>query len=83
MERERQQIIGLCSKTYHFLGLKDKFSCKGVNKKCNEINKEKYSNVLLTTDGGFEGDYIPKLHEEKLLNKINSAVDMQKTSAYI
>ena len=29
-------------------GKKDKFSCKGVNKKCKEINKEKYLNVLLT-----------------------------------
>lgn len=35
-------IIGLSSKSY------DKFSCKGVNKKTNVINKEKYLNVLLT-----------------------------------
>ena len=34
--------MGLCSTT------KDKFSCKGVNKKCNDINKDKYLNVLLT-----------------------------------
>ena len=41
-------IIGLSSKTYYRFGGKDKFSCKGVNKKTNEINKEKYLNVLLT-----------------------------------
>ena len=41
-------IIGLSSKTYYCFGGKDKFSCKGVNKKTNEINKEKYLNVLLT-----------------------------------
>ena len=40
-------IIGLKSKTYCF-GAEDKFSCKGVNKKINEINKEKYLSVLLT-----------------------------------
>lgn len=45
---EGQGIIALCSKTYYCFGAKDKFSCKGVNKKCNEINKEKYLNVLLT-----------------------------------
>ena len=32
----------------HCFGAKDKFSCKGVNKKCNEINKDKYLHVLLT-----------------------------------
>ena len=41
-------IIGLSSKTYYRLGGKDKFSCKGVNKKTNKINKEKSLNVLLT-----------------------------------
>ena len=41
-------IIGLSSKTYYCLGAYDKFSCKGVNKKTNDINKEKYLNVLLT-----------------------------------
>ena len=34
--------MGLCSTS------KDKFTCKGVNKKCNDINKDKYLNVLLT-----------------------------------
>ena len=45
---EGQGIVGLCSKTNYCFGAKDKFSCKGVNKKCNEINKDKYLNVLLT-----------------------------------
>ena len=48
VEWEGEGIIGLCSKTYYCFGAKDKFSCKGVNKKTNEINKEKYLNVLLT-----------------------------------
>ena len=41
-------IIGLSSKVYYCFGSYDKFSCKGINKNCNEINKEKYLNVLLT-----------------------------------
>ena len=41
-------IIGLSSKTYCCFGAYDKFSCKGVNRKTNDINKEKYLNVLLT-----------------------------------
>ena len=40
VEWEGEGIIGLCSKTYYCFGAKDKFSCKGVNKKTNEINKE-------------------------------------------
>jgi len=48
IEFEGQGIISLCSKTYYCFGRKDKFSCKGVNRKCNEINKDKYLNVLLT-----------------------------------
>ena len=48
VEWERQRIVGLCSKTYYCFGAKDKFSCKGINKKCNEINTDKYLNVLLT-----------------------------------
>ena len=47
-EFEGEGIIGLCSKTYYCFGSHDKFSCKGVNKKCNDINKEKYFNVLLS-----------------------------------
>ena len=41
-------IIGLSSKTYYCFGDYDKFSCKGVNKQTNVINKERYLNVLLT-----------------------------------
>ena len=48
VEWENQGIVGLCSKTYYFLEAKDKFSCKSVNKKCNDIKKEKYLDVLLT-----------------------------------
>lgn len=39
VEYEGNGIIGLCSKTYYCFGKKDKFSCKGINKKCNEITK--------------------------------------------
>ena len=39
-------MIGLCSKTYYCFGEKNKFSCKGVNKKLNTIDKEKYLLVL-------------------------------------
>lgn len=45
-------IIGLSSKTYYCFGSKDKFSCKGVNKRTNNITKEKYLNVLLTKQNG-------------------------------
>ena len=48
VEWEGQGIIGLCSKAYYCFGAKAKFSCKGVDKKCSEINKDKYLNVLLT-----------------------------------
>ena len=48
VEWEGQGIIILCSKTYYCFGAKDKFSSMGVNKKCNNINKDKYLNVLLT-----------------------------------
>lgn len=47
-EWEGQGIIGLCSKTHYCFGAKDKFPCKGVNKKCNDINRDKYLNVLLS-----------------------------------
>ena len=42
VEWEGQGIMG-----YYCFGAKDKFGCKGVNKKCNDINKDKYLNVLL------------------------------------
>lgn len=48
VEWEGKGIISLSSKTYYCFGAYDKFSCKGVNKKTNEINKEKYLNVLLS-----------------------------------
>ena len=41
---KRDGMIGLCSKTYYCFGTKDKFSCKGVNKRLNA----KYLEVLLT-----------------------------------
>ena len=40
--------MALCFKTYYCFGTKDKFSCKGVNKKCNDVNKDKYLQVLLS-----------------------------------
>ena len=46
-------IVSLCSKTYYcFGGEKDKYSCKGVNKKNNVINKDKYLDVLLSKRSG-------------------------------
>ena len=45
-EWKGQGIVGLCSKTYYCFGARDKFSCKGVNKKCNGINKDKYLQFL-------------------------------------
>ena len=41
-------IIGLSSKTYYCFGASDKFSCKGVSKRNNDIDKEKYMSVLTT-----------------------------------
>ena len=46
-------IVGLSSKTYYCFGTSGKFSCKGVNKCCNEINKQKYLNVLETRESSF------------------------------
>ena len=46
-EFEGAGIISLCSKTYYCFGAHDKYSCKGINRRCNEINKDKYLNVLL------------------------------------
>ena len=47
-KKQGDSIIGLCSKTYYCFGGKDKFSCKGVSKGLNAIDKYKYLNVLLT-----------------------------------
>ncbi len=38
-------IIALCSKIYFCCGAEDKFSCKGVNRKTNQITKDKYDVV--------------------------------------
>ena len=45
-------IVALCSKTYYCFGEKDKFSCKGVNKRNNEIDKKTYMDVLVTKKSG-------------------------------
>ena len=53
VEWEGDGIISLCSKTYYCFGDgKDKFSCKGVNKKNNVINKDKYFDVILSKRSG-------------------------------
>ena len=52
VEWEGDGIVSLCPKTYYCWGSKDKFSCKGVNKRTNEINKDKYISVLLTKQSG-------------------------------
>jgi hypothetical protein len=45
-------MIALCSKTYFCFGAEDKFSCKGVNRKPNNVTKEKYMDVLITKQSG-------------------------------
>jgi hypothetical protein len=45
-------MIALCSKTYFCFGAEDKFSCKGVNRKTNDIHKGTYMDVLLTKQSG-------------------------------
>ncbi|XP_019633364.1 PREDICTED: uncharacterized protein LOC109476787 [Branchiostoma belcheri] len=49
-------IVGLCSKTYYCFGgddkTKDKFSCKGVSKRDNDITLQKYLQVLETQKSG-------------------------------
>ena len=53
VEWEGNGIISLCSKTYYcFEDGKDKFSCKGVNKKNNVINKDKHLDVILSKRSG-------------------------------
>jgi hypothetical protein len=37
--------IALCSKIYFCFGVEDKLSCKGVNRKTNQITKDKYDVV--------------------------------------
>ena len=45
-------MIALCSKTYYCFGKEDKFSCKGINKRTNQITKDKYMDVLLSKKSG-------------------------------
>ena len=45
-------IVALCSKTYYCYGRDDKYSCKGINKKLNNITKDTYMDVLLTKKSG-------------------------------
>jgi hypothetical protein len=45
-------MIALCSKTYFCFGAEDNFSCKGVNRKTNNVTKGKYMDVLLTKQSG-------------------------------
>ena len=45
-------IVALCSKTYYCFGKEDTFSCKGINKRLNDIHKDKYMDVLLTKQSG-------------------------------
>jgi hypothetical protein len=45
-------IVALCSKAYYCFGVEDKFSCKGINKRLNNINKNTYMDVLLTKRSG-------------------------------
>ena len=53
VEWEGNGIISLCSKTCYCFGAgKDKFRCKGVNKKNNVINKDKYLDVILSKRSG-------------------------------
>ncbi|XP_063966739.1 uncharacterized protein LOC135156886 [Lytechinus pictus] len=52
VEWEGDGIIALCSKTYYCFGATDKFSCKGVNKKQNNITKDVYLNVLRSQVAG-------------------------------
>ena len=45
-------FIGLSSKTYYCFGGVDKFSTKGLNKTRNEINKDKFMQVLTSRVSG-------------------------------
>ena len=46
VEWEGDGIVALCSKTYYCFGPTDKFSCKGISKRQNDITKDIYLNVL-------------------------------------
>ena len=46
------RMIAWCNKTYFRFGAEETFSCKGVNRKTNQITKNKYTDVLLTKQSG-------------------------------
>ncbi|XP_038054119.1 uncharacterized protein LOC119726483 [Patiria miniata] len=52
VEWEGDGIVALCSKTYYCFGTKDKVSCKGLNKRSNEITKRTYLDTLETQQAG-------------------------------
>ena len=53
VEWEGDGCIGLCSKTYYcFGGERDKLSCKGLNKKQNDLTKQQYLDVLTSKKNG-------------------------------
>ena len=54
VEFESEGIVALCSKTYYCFGnTTDKQSCKGLNKRLNDLTKDHYLKVLKTqTSGG-------------------------------
>lgn len=53
VEWEGDGIIGLCSKTYYCFGSNtDKYSCKGISKRQNQLDKQRYLNVLQTKESG-------------------------------
>ena len=52
IEWEGDGIVALCSKSYYCFGAQDKVSCKGINKKTNDITKRRYLQTLETQQVG-------------------------------
>ncbi|KAK7087561.1 hypothetical protein V1264_021595 [Littorina saxatilis] len=52
VEWEGDGIVALCSKTYFCFGDHNKLSCKGLNKRLNDINKDQYLQVLQQQTSG-------------------------------
>ena len=52
VEWEGKGMVGLCSKTYFGWGNKPKSSAKGISRTHNELNKQKYLDVLLHQQSG-------------------------------
>ena len=48
IEWEGEGMVGLCSKTYFGWGNKNKYSTKGISKQHNQLDKEKFLEVLTT-----------------------------------